>query len=133
MKFTVEKPKLQKGLSYVLKTSLLKDALEATGLELNIDLIYWNPYRIPNGETILECHYWLPNENVDHDRFYIRAGTVKSENRKIAQELLKKEVIPKFVDWIIKIKSLLQNSTALKHNMYFNAVFKNDSVKIFCE
>jgi hypothetical protein len=133
MRFTIEKPKLQKGLSYALKTSILKEAIEATGIDCNIDLDYWNPYRIPVGETILECHYWLPNENVDYDRFYIRAGTVKSENRKIAQELLKDEVIPQFIDWLSKIKSLPENSTKLKHNMYFNSVFKDNSVEIYYE
>jgi hypothetical protein len=128
MKFEVEKPKIQNGLSYVLKTSMLKDAVEATGLDLNIHLIYWNPYRIPIGETILECHYWLPNENVDYDRFYIRAGTVKSENRKIAETLLKEEVLPKFIDWIKDLKSLPKNSTKLKNNLYFNAIFRENKV-----
>src|SRR5688500_16704966 len=105
MNFTIEKPKLKKGLSYALKTSILKDAIEESGIDCNIDLNYWSPYDIHVGETILECHYWLPNENVDYDRFYVRAGTVKSENRKVAQELLKEKVIPKFIDWISKIKS----------------------------
>lgn len=133
MKFEVEKPKIQKGLSYVLKTSMLKDAVDATGLDLNIDLKYWNPYRIPIGETILECFYWLPNENVDYDRFYIRAGTVKSENRKTAEILLKEKGIPTFIDWIVKIKSLPLDSTKLKHNLYFNAVFKANEINIFCD
>jgi hypothetical protein len=131
MRFTTEKPKLQKGLSYVLKTSMLKNAVEATGLDLNIDLIYWNPYRIAIGETILECHYWLPNERIDYDRFYIRAGTVKSEHRKTAELRLKEKVIPEFTDWIIKVKSLPFDSTKLKHNLYFNAVFKDNDVSIF--
>ena len=133
MGFTIEKPKLSKGLSYPLQTSMLKDAIEETGIDCNIDLHYWNPNRIPVGETILECFYWLPNENIDYDRFYVRAGTVKSKNRKIAQELLKEKVIPNFIEWIKKIKSLPVNSTKLKHNMYFNAVFKNNEVKIFQE
>ena len=131
MRFDIEKPKIRKGISYVLQTSILKDAIDAAGIDCNIHLIYWNPYRIPVGETILQCLYWLPNENVDYDRFYIRAGTVQSENRKIAQELLKEEAIPKFIDWVMKIKSLPENSTSLKHNSYFNAVFKDNAVKIF--
>ena len=131
MRFDIDKPKLRKGLSYVLQTSILKDAIEAAGIDCNINLHYWNPYKIPVGETILECFYWLPNENVDYDRFYVRAGTVQSENRKIAQELLKIKAIPKFIDWIIKIKSLPANSTSLKHNSYFNAVFRDNEVKLF--
>ena len=133
MKFDIEKPKLRKGLSYVLQSSMLKNALEETGIDCNIDINYWNPYRIPIGETILECFYWLPNENVDYDRFYVRAGTVKSEDRKVAQDLLREKVIPKFLDWFVKIKSLPKNSTKLKHNLYFNAVFKDNDIKVFYE
>lgn len=133
MRFTIEKPKIRRGLSYALQTSMLKDAIEKTGLDCNIDLIYWTPQTIPDGESILQCFYWLPNENIDYDRFYVRAGTVKSENRKVAQEILKEKVFPRFIDWIKKIKSLPLNSTKLKHNMHFNAVFKDNDVKIFCD
>jgi hypothetical protein len=131
MRFDIDKPKLRKDLSYALKTSILKDAIDASGIDCNIHLNYWNPYDIPAGETILECFFWLPNENVDYDRFYVRAGTVKSEDRKIAQELLKEKVIPKFIDWIRNTTSQPANSTALKHNAYFNAVFKDSAVTIF--
>lgn len=133
MRFSINKPKIKKGLSYALQTSMLKDAIDETGLDCNIDLIYWMPQKISVGETILECFYWLPNENIDYDRFYIRAGTVKSENRKAARELLKEKVIPRFIDWLTKIKSLPSNSTKLKHNMYFNAVFKDNDVIFFQE
>lgn len=130
MKFDIEKPKTRKGLSYVLKTSMLKDILDANNIDCNIHLIYWTPRNIPIGETILECHYWLPNKNVDYDRFYIRAGTVKSESRKVAEKLMKEQVLPKFIDWILHIKSLPATSTLLE-NKYFNAVFKNDKVTIY--
>lgn len=133
MRFTIDKPKIKKGLSYALQTSMLKDAIDETGLDCNIDLHYWMTEKIPIGETILQCFYWLPNENIDYDRFYVRAGTVNSENRKMAQELLKEKVIPRFIDWLTKIKSLPLDSTKLKHNMYFNAVFKNNDIKFFYE
>ena len=133
MQFEVEKPKTWKGLSYALKTSLLKEAVEAAGLDCNIILRYWTPQAVLGGDTILECFYWLPNANVAYDRFYIRAGTVKSEKRKAAQDLLIEKVIPKFIAWMLKIKSLPPDTAKLKHNLYFNAVFEDDRVKIFSD
>lgn len=133
MRFEVEKPKTWKGLSYALKTSLLKDAVEAAGIDCNIILRYWTPMPVAGGDTILQCFYWLPNANVDHDRFYIRAGTVKSEKRKAAQDLLIEKVIPRFIDWMLKIKSQPPESAKLKHDLYFNAVFEDGKVKIFSD
>ncbi len=133
MRFEVEKPKTWKGLSYALKTSLLKDAVEAAGIDCNIDLRYWTPQPIPGGDTILECFYWLPNANIDYDRFYIRAGIVKSKQRKAAQDLLIENVIPKFIAWMLAIKSLPPDSAKLRHNLYFNAVFEDGAVKIFSD
>lgn len=133
MRFEVEKPKTWKGLSYPLKTSLLKDAVEAAEIDCNIILHYWTPQPVPGGDTILQCFYWLPNANVDYDRFYIRAGVVKSEKRKAAQDLLIEKVIPRFIEWMLKIKSLPPDSAKLKPNLYFNAVFEDDEVKIFSD
>jgi hypothetical protein len=116
-----------------LKTSFLKDAIEYAGIDCNVDLHYWQPQSIPVGETIFECMYWLPNANVDYDRCYIRAGTVRSENRKIAENLLKETVLLKFIDWVIKIQSLPDNSPKLKRELYFNAVFKENEVSIYCD
>jgi hypothetical protein len=133
MRFEIEKPKIRKGLSYALKTSILKDAIDNAGIDYNIHLIYWQTYSIPVGETIFECHYLLPNENVDYDRLYIQAGTVKSEDRKNAETLLKEKVIPKFIDWVSKIQSLPDLSTKLKNKLYFNAIFKDNEVAIYCD
>jgi hypothetical protein len=128
---TIEKPKLPKGLSYALKTSILQEAIESAGLDCHINLNYWTPQKVPGGDTILECFYWLPNANVDHDRFYIRAGSIKSEQRKTAENLLREKVIPVFIKWMKKIKSFPPDSPRLRHNLYFNAVFIDNDVSIY--
>ena len=75
---SVSKPKLPKRLSYVLKTSQLEKAVLDAGIDCHLDLVYWQPQ---SGGSILEAHYWLPNENVAHPRVYVRAGVAPSELR----------------------------------------------------
>jgi hypothetical protein len=58
---SISKPKLPKGISYVLKTSQLASALSAAGIDIHVALKYWAPRC---GGSILEAHYWLPNERI---------------------------------------------------------------------
>ncbi|BDD03880.1 hypothetical protein [Aureibacter tunicatorum] len=101
MTFDIEKPKTWKGLSYVLKSSILKDEITSRGIECNVHLIYWTPQL--NNQTdcsIIEAEYWLPNQNVEHGRFYIRSGVVPSSERKKVETILINEVLPKLIDWV---------------------------------
>lgn len=127
MRFIIEKPKIFKGLCYVLKSSLLKEALEETNLDLNISLNFWTPQKLG---SILSVEYWFPNENVEYDRFYIRAGAIKSENRKRAEELMNKYVIPDLIIRIKKIKNESINSTKFKQGLFFEATFEDEILKI---
>ncbi len=127
MELSIEKPKTYKGLSYVLKSSLLKNALEETGLELNVHLVFWTPQELG---PILSAEYWLPNNNVPYDRFYIRAGVVKSEDRKVAQTLMEDVIIPDLVRRIQTIKSLPEDSSKLKSGWFFDANFVDGVLKI---
>ena len=130
MKFDVEKPKTWKGLSYPLKTSMLTDALVKNKIDCNIHLIYWTPQQRDKNYNLLECHYWLANENVDYDRFYIRAGVVKSENRKLAETLLTNEVIPKLIEFIKTKIEQQTNSTIKEKQNYFRATFIENNISI---
>ena len=131
MKFTVEKPKTWKGLSYPLKTSMLKDAIDNSKIDCNIDLNYWTPQQFDETYNILECEFWGANSNVDYDRFFIRAGVVKSEDRKLAETLLRNEVIPKLIEFISSKVSQAFNSTLLSRQTYFKAVFINKKIIIY--
>ena len=69
---SVSKPKLAKGLSYVLKTSQLAKALSDAGIECHVDLVFWVPQ---TGGSILEGHYWLPNENMGYPAYMSALGS----------------------------------------------------------
>lgn len=130
MIFTVEKPKTWKGYSYPLKTSLLKDAIEKAELDSTFHLKYWTTQLHDETYNILECHFWPASVNVNYDRFYIRAGVVKSQDRKIAEDYLRMEIIPKLI-FFMKSKILLpDNSTELKQDSYFKAVFAENKILI---
>ena len=117
---SVTKPKLPKGLSYVLKTSQLARALLEAGIDCHVNLVYWLPQ---GGGSILEGHYWLPNENVPHPRVYVRAGVVHSVLLSAASEALVESAIPKFIKWLRGILELPNGSPALHGAPYFNAAY----------
>jgi hypothetical protein len=113
---SVSKPRLPKGLSYVLKTSQLEEAL--SDFDVHIDLVYWRPQ---GGNSILEGQYWLPNENVPHPRVYVRAGVVPSALRSKAADALAGTALPSFAEWLRQIVELPSGSPALHGPLYFNA------------
>lgn len=131
MTLTIEKPKIWKSFSYPLKSPLLKEAIDNSGLDCHVDLVYWTPQQ--NKEDIyslITCEYWLANRHVDHNRFYIRAGVVKSEHRKLAEQLITSEVLPKLIEYMCNNHLQTANSTSLEKKSYFEGVFKNNKVMI---
>lgn len=117
---SVTKPKPGKGLCYVLKTSQLAEALSEAGIECHVDLVYWMPQ---TGGSILEGHYWPPNEDVAWPRVYVRAGVVPSVLRMAASEALLVSALPQFVSWLRGILALPQDSPELQGTLYFNATY----------
>jgi hypothetical protein len=131
MEFTIDKPKTWKGLSYPLKTSLLKDAVENAQIDSTIHLVYWTPQKHDETYNILECEFWPANKNFDYYRFYVRAGVVKSKDRKLVETLLKNEVIPKLITFMKNKVSQSDNSTGIEQSSYFKAVFVDNKVLIY--
>jgi hypothetical protein len=86
MELNIEKPKVRKGLSYVLKSSMLKKAMESNHINIPAFITYWTPGKIPYGENIFECNIRRKDKMVDYDQLIIRAGTVESKHRKSAEE-----------------------------------------------
>ena len=117
MKIQSEKDKLPKGLSYALKTSILQKAFDDQNITISTNLIY------SKSEIFFDAHYWLPNKNCDYCRFYIRAGTVKSEDRQRAYKFMQEKVIPDLVKWANEILSLPDNSPKLSKQPYFTRYF----------
>jgi hypothetical protein len=101
----------------------LKIPLELENIDCNIHLVYWTPQLKGNSYNILECEFWPSNEHVNYDRFYIRAGVVKSIDRKCAEDLLKKEVIPNLIGFIKYKLNQPVNSTKYLKLGYFVASF----------
>lgn len=124
MNLIVEKPKTWKGLSYVLKTSVLEKALIEAGLDCYVQLVYWTPKQDHKTHcSIIEAHYWYPNNNVPYYRFYIRAGVVPSNERENVEALLSNEVLPKLIQWMQRRVNEDLNST--KRSTYFSASYIN--------
>jgi hypothetical protein len=109
----IEKSKIPKGLSYPLKSSVLANALNAACITVQVHLIY------NSRNNFFEAFYWLPNENVDHDRFYIRTGSVASQDSMKAKDHMESIVIPEFIKWANDILSLPDNSPILQEKPYF--------------
>ncbi len=124
---SIKKPKIPKGLSYVLKTSLLEKALEARGLDCHVDL----NYRIPrSGGSILEAFYCLPTTHNPNPWVYLRAGVVPSGQRKQAAEIMESLILVEFMEWLKKIYTLPANSTLWQGKLYFNASYDDGAVQI---
>ena len=130
MEFTIDKPKTWKGLSYPLKTSMLKDAVENAKIISTIHLIYWTPKMYDETYNILECEFWPANKSFADNRFYIRAGVVKSQDRKLAETFLKNEVIPRLITFMQNKTSQSSDSSKLEQSSYFKAVFVDNKVLI---
>lgn len=124
---SVSKPKLTKELSYVLKTSQLAKAFSDARLDCHVDLVYWVPQ---TGGSILEGHYWLPNENVAYPRVYVRAGVVPSASRLAASEVLLVSALPRFVSWLQGILALPCDSPGLRGTLYFNATYTMEGLVV---
>jgi hypothetical protein len=124
---TIEKKTLQKGHSYVLKTSLLTEALTEAGIECHLHLIYWMPK--PEG-SILQAFYWLPNENVPFRRVYLRAGSLPSEQRKSALEKLCSEGLPAFVAWLKRLVGLPDSSPIFNSEPFFDAEYHGSNLLV---
>ena len=116
----VEKDKLPKGFSYALKTSKLEEAINEANIETDLHLIYCGP---PSKMPLFAVEFWLPNQNVEYDRFYIRSGVVESGNRKTVEGIVNSKVIPSFIDWALDIISLPINSTKRVHGARFIAEY----------
>ena len=124
---SIARPKLAKGRSYVLKTTQLADALAAAGIGWHVDLVYWSPTA---GGSILEGHYWPPNEKVPYPRVHVRAGSVPSTLRPAAAEALRETALPQFVRWVKGLLALPDGSPVLAAQAYFNATLTTEGLAI---
>ena len=126
----ISRPKSPKGFSYVMKTSWLTEKLDAIAFAGEVSLHYYFP-QLDNITRCMLIHaeYWLPNANVDHDRFYITSGVSQSHKRKELEGIVKDVVIPLLINWMVEVKNLPDNSPK-KIGRCFIADYINDELII---
>ncbi|PSR54084.1 hypothetical protein AHMF7605_11405 [Adhaeribacter arboris] len=130
MKLTIEKPKIRKGMSYALQTSLLQEALRDFPFDINVLLKYRIPNHFDDKFPIFSCELWPPNPRVDQERYYIVISPIKPEDKKRVEELVKQKVLPEFLTWLKRRVALPDNSTYRDQRHYFKAIFSNDQVAL---
>lgn len=109
----IEKDKLPKGMSYPLKSSLLKAALEQAGITTETSLLVG-----PN-HTYFEAFFWPPSGDIDYDRFYIRTGAVAASEGGRAREVIEGQVIPDFIAWARSLLALPCNAPERQKQHHF--------------
>lgn len=114
MDFYIEKDKLPKGMSYPLKSSVLKGAFEEADIDIEISL------HIGTFAWFLDAHFWPAGGNFNYDRLYVRAGAVDKKNARNAKYKMEQIVIPKLTTWALEKIALNELSPLrYKNNVLF--------------
>jgi len=127
---SIKKPKLPREQTYIYKTSQIEKVLNENNIETNVYLNYKRFYQNCDSKCIFNVLYWLPNENVPYDRFYVSIHALKTDDVKLIMSKMNDIALPAFGKWAKNILSLPSNSTKLNHNMSFNVYFENEDIFI---
>ena len=111
----IEKDKIPKTSSFVLRSSALEEAMKSAGITVETTL------RHLNSPVLFTAYFWPPRPNVPHDRFFIRAGCVPNAQAKDTRILVESEVVPEFIAWASNILSLPSNSPIRRSDQVFSA------------
>jgi len=111
----IEKDKIPKSNSFVLKSSTLEEAMKNAGISVETTLQHLN------SPVLFTAYIWPPRSNVPHNRFFIRAGCVPSAQAKDARILVETEIVPEFIAWATHILSLPSNSPTRSSDQVFSA------------
>jgi hypothetical protein len=109
------KDKIPENRRFLLKFSDFEQAFS----EIEFDgEVYLNFVNWQDDAPRIDAHYWLPNERIVFERFYIRIGTCQVSKRKEFSRITKKEILPDLVEWMMEGISLPSNSPR-KAKRYF--------------
>jgi len=109
----IEKQKLPKGMSYPLKSSVLKTALDQAGITTDTVLLFAPDH------MYFEAFFWPPNERIDYERFYIRTGALSAREGGRARELMQRQVILDFLAWAKVLLAKPLNSPIRQKQAHF--------------
>ncbi|WP_221393475.1 hypothetical protein [Dyadobacter sp. NIV53] len=125
----IDKPKIRKGYSYVLQSSVLQKAIADSKLYTSVHLKYWTPNNNENVDWLLiRGEYWFPNQQVSYPRFFIEIAAVPVNLKQQAAFVVQTAVISKLINWMVQQEQLELRSTILEP--YFRAVLTNGSLII---
>jgi hypothetical protein len=124
---TVDKTKLPGHLCYVLKTSVLEKAFSQAGIGIHTHVTYGIP---PSGSPIFEARYRQADKTTPNPHLNIRVGVASSQEHIQASRALKTVALPKLVEWLMMIITEPADSTLFKHELYFNATYRNGEIRI---
>lgn len=100
----IEKTPLPKGMTYVLKSSVLEQALLDAGITLHTTIVH------TTGNLFFEAQYSPPNPDVPREELVVRAGAVASGYGVAARQAIETVVMPEFIAWLNSFLSLPENS-----------------------
>jgi len=109
----IEKAKLPKGMSYVLRSSILEHALQEAGLAIDTT--------VTHGPSLIffDAFFWPPHANAPVERLYVRAGAVTASQAHEARSFIENSVIPDLISWLQGILALPANSPVRREKQEF--------------
>ena len=113
----IEKEKISKNSSFILRSSLLEQAMHEAGISTDTSL------RHVSSRIFFDAYFWPPRPNVPYERFYIRAGCVPTIQSHEARLFVQTHVIPSFIDWASGILSLPSDSPVRRSEQVFGREF----------
>ena len=117
VKMLIERDKISKSSSFILRSSLLEEAMHLAGISTDTSLHH------VSSSIFFDAHFWPPRPNVPYERFYIRAGCVPTIQSNEARLFVETHVIPSFIDWASGILSLPNNSPVRRSQQAFGREF----------
>jgi len=100
----IEKDKIPKSSSFVLKSTALQQSMQAAGITVSTSL------RHVSSGIFFDAYFWPPRPGVPYERFYVRAGCVPSSEAQAARQFVESDVLPSFVRWAKEILALPPDS-----------------------
>ena len=98
MEFTSETGKIPKGYGYLLKPSVILNALTAASLGgIHIHLVR------SHGRRLFDARYRPPDGEVPYERLHIKVGTAHERDLPELRRQAKSEALPALVQWISDI------------------------------
>ncbi|CCE04235.1 conserved hypothetical protein [Bradyrhizobium sp. STM 3843] len=97
MEFTSETGKIPKGYGYLLKPSVIVEALTKANIGIHIHLVR------SHGRRLFDARYWPPNGDVLYERLHIKVGTAIERDLPELRRRAKEEALPALIRWISDI------------------------------